>query len=287
MHTKFFLLSVLFLGLGFQGFSQQTDSVLVANDTSRIETKGDSAKKDDRSHSISIGSGGINIDRDSRDSTRVYVHWLMFDLGINAFNDQSNYGDAMAQSYLNVAPGRKNADLFSMRPGKSVNVNIWPVLVNFRLMNGRHQKISLYSGVGLQLYNFRFTKDISYLNDTHPEVIMDSVDFSKNKLAFAYASIPLMLNFKTRLASDKYWLTYGFGVIGGYCLDSWTKQISDERGKQKNHDAFNFRKFNLNLSAEIGIDNYFRVYATYQVTNLYENALVQYPYAVGIRFFGI
>jgi len=212
----------------------------------------------------------------------------MFDLGLNAFNDQSNYGDAMAQQYLNVPAGRKNADLFSLRPGKSVNVNIWPVLINFRLMNGRRQKISFYTGAGLQLYNFRFTKAISYLNDTRPEVIMDSVGFSKNKLAFAYASIPVMVNFKTRLsAGNDLWLTYGFGVIGGYCLDSWTKQISDERGKQKNHDAFNFRKFNLNLSGEIGIANYFRVYATYQVTNLYKNALVQYPYAVGIRFFGI
>lgn len=288
MQTKLFILTSMFLCLGFQGLCQQTNSVSVEADTTMIVHKVDSTQETKDPHTITIGSGGVHIDVDGHDSDAVSVHWLMFDLGLNAFNDKTNYGDVAAQQYLNVPSDRKNADLFSLRPGKSINVNIWPALVNFRLMNGRHQKISFYTGVGLQLYNFRFTKTISYLNETRPEVIMDSVDFSKNKLAFAYASIPVMINFKTRLSADNdLWLTYGFGFIGGYCLDSWTKQISDERGKQKNHDAFNFQKFNLNLSGEIGIANYFRVYATYQVTNLYKNALIQYPYAVGIRFFGI
>lgn len=287
MNTKQIILTAVLMSFGLKGICQHPDNMMAGKDSTHLSfsVSKDSTKK--AKHAISIGSGGVNIDEDAHDSAAVYVHWLMFDLGINALNDKTNYGDAAAQQYLDVPSGRKNADLFSLRPGKSVNVNIWPVLVNFRLMNGRHQKISFYTGAGLQLYNFRFTKTISYLNDTHPEVIMDSVDFSKNKLAFAYAAVPLMVNFKTRLSTNNLWLTYGFGVIGGYCLDSWTKQISDERGKQKNHDAFNFKKFNLSLSAEIGIDNYIRFYATYQVTNLYKNALVQYPYAIGIRFFGI
>ncbi|HET8574150.1 MAG TPA: hypothetical protein VFL76_09785 [Edaphocola sp.] len=287
MDAKQIILTATLLAFGLKGFSRQQDGIISGKDSTQFSfsVSRDSTKK--ARHAISIGSDGINIDENAHDSATVYVHWLMFDLGINAFNDKTDYGDVAARQYLDVPAGRKNADLFSLRPGKSVNVNIWPVLVNFMMMNGRHQKISFYTGAGLQLYNFRFTRAISYLNDTHPEVIMDSVDFSKNKLAFAFASVPLMINFKTRLSATDLWLTYGFGVIGGYCLDSWTKQISDERGKQKNHDAFNFRKFNLNLSAEIGIDDYIRFYATYQVTNMYKNALVQYPYAIGIRFLGI
>jgi hypothetical protein len=239
---------------------------------------------------LSVGSGGIKVSSKKIDSInesrKVKVHFLMFDLGINALHDQTNYGSPAAQQYLQVSGDKKNSNLFSLRQGKSINVNIWPVLLDFRLLKSRNQKISLYTGAGLQLYNFKFNKDISYLNETSPMVIEDSVKFSKNKLAFAYVSIPLMLNFKTRLAG-KFWVTYGVGVIGGYCFDSWTKQISDERGKQKNHDQFNFQKFNLNLSGEIGINGYIRFYGTYQVTNMYQNALSQNPYCIGIRFFGI
>lgn len=250
--------------------------------------KTDTTKKD-KSY-LSLGSGGIKVSSKKIDSInesrKVKVHFLMFDLGINALHDQTNYGSPAAQQYLQVGGDKKNSNLFSLRQGKSINVNIWPVLLDFRLLKSRNQKISLYTGAGLQLYNFKFNKDISYLNETSPMVIEDSVKFSKNKLAFAYVSVPLMLNFKTRLAG-KFWVTYGVGVIGGYCFDSWTKQISDERGKQKNHDQFNFQKFNLNLSGEIGINGYIRFYGTYQVTNMYQNALSQNPYCIGIRFFGI
>lgn len=239
---------------------------------------------------ISVGSGGIKVSSkrlDSLNQTRkMKVHFLMLDLGINALNDRTDYSSPAAQQYLQVGADRKNGNLFSLRQGKSINVNIWPVLFDFRLLRSRNQKISLYTGAGLQLYNFKFNRDISYLNETTPMVIEDSIKFSKNKLAFAYVSVPLMVNFKTRL-SGNFWVTYGLGVIGGYCFDSWTKQISDERGKQKNHDQFNFQKFNLNLSGEIGINGYIRFYGTYQVTNMYQNSLVQNPYCIGIRFFGV
>lgn len=239
---------------------------------------------------ISVGSGGIKVSSkrlDSLNQTRkMKVHFLMLDLGINALNDRTDYSSPAAQQYLQVGADRKNGNLFSLRQGKSINVNIWPVLFDFRLLRNRNQKISLYTGAGLQLYNFKFNRDISYLNETTPMVIEDSIKFSKNKLAFAYVSVPLMVNFKTRL-SGNFWVTYGLGVIGGYCFDSWTKQISDERGKQKNHDQFNFQKFNLNLSGEIGINGYIRFYGTYQVTNMYQNSLVQNPYCIGIRFFGV
>lgn len=245
--------------------------------------------KKDKSY-ISIGSGGLKVATGNEDKSnekrRVKMHFLMLDLGFNALHDRTNYNSPEAQQYLQVSGDKKNSNLFSLRQGKSINVNIWPVLLDVKLLKSRNQKISLYTGAGLQLYNFRFNKDISYLNESRPMVIEDSIQFSKNKLAFAYVSVPLMLNMKTRLGG-KLWVTYGLGVIGGYCFDSWTKQISDERGKQKNHDQFNFQKFNLNLSGEIGINGYIRFYGTYQVTNMYENSMTQNPYCIGIRFFGV
>jgi len=276
----------------FLGIAQNADSLdITTSIDSTNKAVADSLKRDGRYY-LGIGSSGIKISSKTRDSIRehktVSIQWGMLDIGVNSLNDRSDYGSAAAQEYLHVPDANKNSDLFALNQGKSINVNIWPVLMKVKMLNNRNQKISLYTGAGLQLYNFRFNKDISFLNETKPMLISDSVSFSKNKLAFAYASIPLMLNFKTRLGMDNgAWLTYGFGVIGGYNFNSWTKQISGERGKQKNHDQFNFQQFNLNLSAEIGIVDYVRFYATYQITNMYKDALAQYPFAIGLRFCGI
>jgi hypothetical protein len=115
---------------------------------------------------------------------------------------------------------------------------------------------------------------------------MDTVVFSKNKISITYLSVPLMITAKTRMAKGL-WLVYGVGVSGGFRINSLQKQISGERGKQKNHDQFNFSDFNACVSGEIGIDGYVRLFASYQLTNLYTNSLTQYPYSIGVRFIGI
>src|SRR5690606_27513586 len=101
-----------------------------------------------------------------------------------------------------------------------------------------------------------------------------------------YLSMPFMLTAKSRLA-ENIWLVYGLGVSGGFRINSMQKQISDERGKQKNRDQFNFNNFNACLTGELGVDGYVRLFASYQLTPLHENALFHYPYSIGIRFFGI
>jgi hypothetical protein len=98
--------------------------------------------------------------------------------------------------------------------------------------------------------------------------------------------MPLNLTAKTRI-SKKTWLVYGAGVTGGYRISSLTKQRSNERGQQKNHDSFNFNDFNACVTGEIGISGVFRIYATYQVTALHNTALDQHPLCIGLRFGGV
>jgi hypothetical protein len=235
---------------------------------------------------IVISSSGVAVNNSKAFEKKVGFQYLMLDLGVNALNDRTDYQSTAVKEYLQTPAEQQNANLYSLRMSKSINVNIWPVIVKFNLASTASQKVYFYSGAGMQFYNFRFNKNISHLSEPNPQVIGDSVSFSKNKLSFAYASIPLMFNFQTKLAG-KTWLVYGVGAIGGYAFDIWTKQISNERGKQKNHDQFNFNRFNLNLCAEIGIKNILRFYGTYQVTNLYKNTMTQNPYCIGLRLFGV
>jgi len=258
----------LLLLLGTSGYAQEKTE--------------DSTKKKGGSVSVQLGS-----DETKDTSQKVFdLHVGMLDLGFNYIDDQTNYNTGAAQDFLNVAQDMRNKNLFSLREGKSVNVNIYPVMLKGRLLKTKRQRIYVTLGAGLQIYNFRFNKPISYTNNTEPMVMMDSVLFTKNKLGISYLSIPLMITSKTKLSKD-IWLVYGVGITAGYRLASWTKQVSGERGKDKNHDQFNFNNFNSCVTGEFGIDGWVRLYASYQLTALHENALQQHPYAIGVRFIGI
>ncbi len=201
-------------------------------------------------------------------------------------HDQTNYNDPSTKAFLNVPVENQNKDLFSLRQNKSVNVNIYPVLANLYLLKNANQKISIYTGIGMQIFNFRFNKPIEFQNVTQPEVVMSNLHLSKNKLSVMYGTIPISLLMKSRLAGNT-WLVYGFGVMGGVNMSTWTKQKSYENGKVKNHDMFNLDRFNTTLTAEFGIDDRFRIFGTYQLNSMYKDGLVQNPYSIGIRLLSL
>lgn len=249
-------------------------------------------EKEKKKMSVSLGTDGFAVKSETKQEEnkvekKFSVEIGIVDVGLNSIQDKSNYSSTAAQALLNVPDAYQNENLFNLRSGKSWNVNVWPVITSWRLVDGEGQKIYFATGVGLQMYNFRFNRPVTYINEVVPTVYLDTVHtITKNKLGFTYLSVPLMLTFKTK-AAPKSWFVYGVGITGGYRLASWTKQVSKEQGKQKNHDKFNFSDFNSCLTAEFGLDGYFRLYASYQVTPLAENALEQYPFSIGIRFGGV
>lgn len=241
----------------------------------------------DEKDKIILSTDGLSIETQKGKDRDFGIEFAGIDIGINSLQDKSDYGSLAAKNLLQVPTAYQNENLFNIRSGKSWNVNIWPVLAKWRIVKTNSQKIYFGTGVGLQMYNFRFNRPVTYINQVTPMVYLDTVNtITKNKLGFTYLSIPLMFTFKTR-AAEKAWLVYGVGITGGYRLSSWTKQISNQQGLQKNHDKFNFSDFNSCITAEFGLDNYFRLYASYQITPLQENALAQHPFSIGLRFGGM
>ncbi len=248
----------------------------------------DTAKK--HPYSISLGTSGINVTtpRDSsRKAHRFETHWVMMDLGFNLLTDNTNYNSPATQAFLHVPDNTKNSSLLGLRGGKSINVNIYPIMLRFAALKTKRQSIYITTGLGLQLYNFRYNEPIVYTKSPNSFITTnDMLHFRKNKLGLDYLNVPLMLTFKTRL-EHKNWLVYGVGITGGYRISTWTKQVSSEFGKVKTHDQFNFQNFNSCLTGEIGIDGEIRFYVSYQLTSLYKNAIDQHPISFGIRFMGI
>jgi hypothetical protein len=213
------------------------------------------------------------------------ARFTMLDVGINMLNDATVYSDPKVQSYLGGVPAAKrDASVFDLKT-KSVNVNIYPLMVKFLAVKTHGQRLYISSGIGFQVYNFRYENNISYTKSPNG-IYMDSINFDKNKLAVNYLNVPLMLTGKTRL-HKKTWLTYGACITAGYRLSSWNKQVSDERGKTKTHGNFDLTDYNACVTGEFGIDGILRFYGSYQLTPLYENGINQRPICIGVRILGI
>ncbi|MHB1921341.1 MAG: outer membrane beta-barrel protein [Chitinophagaceae bacterium] len=204
-----------------------------------------------------------------------------FDLGFNNYRDLSDYGSPAVNSFAPAGPGQLPATPgeFSLRTGKSVNVNIWILKSEFHLV---HHYLNLVSGLGLEMNNYRYRANITYVNSPSgvTQVIQDSVQFSKNKLFTEYLTLPLLLQINTQPDGKGFHLSGGISV--GYLVKSRQKQISPQRGKVKNNNSFNLEPFRTSLEIEVGLDK-ISLYCTYGLTPIHQYGLKQYPYSVGIR----
>ncbi len=274
--------------------------LLFANISMAQDTKTEEPKKK-KGRMLSISNKGVKVEsadsstkakagktekKDDEKAGHFKATFSMIDLGVNMLNDNTLYTDPTVINYLgNVPASKRNESLFDLRPAKSINVNIHPIGVKFLAVKTKNQRLYLSTGLGLQIYNFRYEEDISYRKNPN-RVDIDTIPFSKNKLAISYVNIPLMVTGKTRLHKDT-WLVYGAGVSAGYRLSSWNKQVSDERGKVKVRGNFDLADYNTCVTAEFGVEGILRFFASYQLTSIYDNGIDQKPISIGLRFGGI
>src|SRR5206468_2175250 len=67
------------------------------------------------------------------------------------------------------------------------------------------------------------------------------------------------------------------GISAGYKIGSHTKQVSDERGKFKDHGDFNLDPWRFAYVAELGLGPV-HLYGSYSIKPMFEDAVKQYPY---------
>lgn len=88
------------------------------------------------------------------------------------------------------------------------------------------------------------TPDLSYINEP--------IEFSKNRLSNSYVHIPLNFELRTKENDKGKRFYFIFGPEVSFLLNGKVKQISDERGKQKFRDDYNFQPVRLGGIARIG-----------------------------------
>jgi hypothetical protein len=206
----------------------------------------------------------------------VTTNWMIVDIGVSQVNDQTNYAQAISSGYL---PAGANENWFDQRTLKSTNVNIW---IFMQRLNMIKHVVNLKYGIGVELNNFKYTENIRFRDGINPLVIMENVDYKKNKLATDYITVPLMLNFNFTPRSKHHGFGLSAGVSGGYLYSSRQKTVGGEAGKKKERDDFDLQKFKLAYIAELSLGPV-RVYGSYATRSMFKNALDQTPYSFGLR----
>lgn len=245
-------------------------------------------QKNDGSKEVNVSNKSrnieINFDRNqsARKKKNINTNWWILDLGFANWNDQTNYAAAQAGGYLrSVGNGSTpNASSFDLRNGKSSNVNLWFFM---QKVNLSHHVVNLKYGLGLEMYNFRFQRNLSYRSNPTDFAFMDTVSFSKNKLFAGYLTVPFMIHFDPT-PKQKGGFNFAAGVSAGYLVGSRNKQISNERGKEKIRGDFDLNPFRIAAIAEVGLGPV-RLYGSYSLNNLHKDRtrMEQTPFAIGVR----
>ncbi|MEO6914643.1 MAG: outer membrane beta-barrel protein [Chitinophagaceae bacterium] len=209
-------------------------------------------------------------------TANISTNWFILDLGFNNYTDNTNYASAEAQAF---SPGATK-DRFKLRTGKSVNVNLWLFMQRVNMIQ---HVVNLNYGLGLEINNYRYKEDIVF-NKNPTSITASSIDYSKNKLAITYITVPLMLDFNftpNKTSANSFGLS--LGVSGGYRYSSHQKVKSSGDGKRKTRDDFDLLSYKLAYVAELKLGPV-RLYGSKATQSMFDKGLDQVPYSVGIRF---
>lgn len=219
------------------------------------------------------GSKAYHEWRDASSKKNVSTNYLIFDLGFLNYNDRTEY-----PADPNFAEPDITEHDMKLITSKSSNVNIWLFM---QRLNVYKHVVNLKYGLGLNMYNYRWNSNIQFQENPPFVHMIDTINYSKNKLYVGYATIPLMINI-TPNPEHRRGFNFSAGVSASYRVGTHSKQISDEFGKVKKRDDFGLSNWLFAYTGEIGLGPV-RVCGSYNINTLFEDAK-QYPYIIGLRF---
>lgn len=232
-----------------------------------------------------FGNTKITINRAPKKLKNTETNWWILDLGFTNFIDKSPNLMWLAANpnALTYGPGPlMSPENFTLNNRKSTNVNIWVVTQKLNLYQ---HKINLKYGLGVEMFNFRFNKSISFRENITNNVKYDDVSFTKNKLLVKYLTVPVQLNFSPNPYNKKGFYA-SIGMSAGYLWNAKNKQISGERGKEKFRGNFNLNDWRFATIGELGVGSV-RLYGSFANSNLFnknQSFIDMQPFAVGLRF---
>lgn len=135
-----------------------------------------------------------------------------------------------------------------------------------------------YIGAGFEWNYLRLKQNILLKQNTSP-LSYDLIDagqisYKKNVLTSTYLRLPIAVELRTNKNSHGERVKVAFGAMTGVLLKGTQRLKSEENGKQKFKDNYNFASFQYGPFVRIGYDD-FALFAKYYVNDMFENSPAQ------------
>ncbi|MBE7174786.1 MAG: outer membrane beta-barrel protein [Mucilaginibacter polytrichastri] len=256
------IMSALFLPALAQQDSSSTDTVKHQNKKKVI---------------LSGGEEGVHLGVHNRDTVKKHsnfsfnITFSRFDLGFMRPIDNGSF---------TLQPQNKFLDY---RGWKTINVGFDVAQMGFRFSPA----FKIYLSAGFDWTHMRLREDVTIQQNVTPlDFVQDTVSFSKNRFSASYLRVPLTFYIRSKDDSHGKRAHFAFGPELGFLLNGRVKQISDERGKQKFNDNYNWTKFRYGAFARLGYGSA-GLYAKYYLNDMFENSPAQsgmHAFAFGLTF---
>lgn len=225
-------------------FAQETDTVTT-----------DTASKDKRvSVEIRVGSDENDSSFDKKPSKfSVGFTLSRLDFGLSRYLDNGSFTLSPANSFL------------EHESWKTHNIGFEFFQMGYRV--GDNFKV--YVGAGLDWNHIRLKKNVTFQKDQATVTpTEEEIDFKKNRFSSQYLRIPLSFQLRTNRDEKGKRFYFVAGPEVGFLLAGKQKQISDERGKVKVKDDFNFDPFRYGGFVRMGYSN-IGLYAKYYLNDVF------------------
>ncbi|MCU0432840.1 MAG: PorT family protein [Bacteroidia bacterium] len=210
------------------------------------------------------------------DHTENFHFWEGIDLGMNGFvNPQRTLGLPAGNEFLELDYARSH----------SFALNLWQH--NFHIYKNH---VNLVTGFGIEWNSYAFRNNVSLIPDTNRvAAILETRDYSKNKLKMFYINVPVMLEFNTNTNNQHRSFHVAAGGLFSYnVFENRLKQeyeLDGQTQERKIKDDFNINPFRYGLTARIGYGEY-TLFANYMLSEVFRGnagpSLNQYTIGVHI-----
>lgn len=241
---KNLLIAALLVG-GLAGAMTQP---LHAQETDTLKQSADSTTNDkEKVLTIRWGKKKSTVVRSQSDSTKLreaekgrFIGGITFtrvDLGFSKLVDNGSF---------NLSPTN---DFLSYKGVKTSTVSFDVLQFGYRF--NPHFKVYVAGGFDWTLIRLR--NDIT-IQQARPnlEYVEEDIHFSKNRFSNSYAHIPLNFEFRSKENDNGKRFYFIVGPEVSFLLNGKVKQVSEERGKVKYKDDYNFQTFRYGGTARIG-----------------------------------
>lgn len=224
-------------------------------------------------------------------------HWGGVGIGINGYvNDKFSYELPKEYEFMDLL-WQKSAN---------IDLNIYEQNINL----SPNKNIGLITGIGYSIYNYRFTKSFTVMQDSNyfTATYNKGINVRKSKIVTNYITVPLLIEIQDNNPSPltKYRWHVNLGAIFGVRVHSHQKTYFEEtnkdydlvhpvtgdvvaiatspsENKSKVRDDFYLRPFKVDASLRVGW-GWINLYANVSMTEMFSKnkGPKLYPFTVGI-----